>query len=264
MTDEPHFSDEFVDNFIENVFDLWFDEALADKRLDRDEFEKGQVLLKNPFALSQFDDLGSDDSEVEVRVNDDAQVKMKVRLKDEESLEAGEPVYAHQIAGFEEVILDEDEADYGHVTLVRSEVYGWIINFDFRRNQTYLEPLLDAADQFNALAEYARDNEMWRGFVETAFHAAERMMKIEVIFFGWTAETHSQVQARYHDIVNMGQGNPELYRVFNQLKGKYRFAASYVDPRGDIDEREFEFSDEKANEFLEIIKDHRENLNGNN
>jgi hypothetical protein len=58
----------------------------------------------------------------------------------------------------------------------------------------------------------------------------------------------------------MGQGNSDLYDVFNQLKGKYRFSASYVDPRGDVDEREFDFSEDEAEEFLSVIKEHRETL----
>lgn len=70
------------------------------------------------------------------------------------------------------------------------------------------------------------------------------------------------MQAHYHDVVQMGQGNPDLYHVFNQLKDKYRFSASYVDPRGDVDEKEFDFSEDKADEFLSVVKEHRERLPG--
>jgi len=87
-------------------------------------------------------------------------------------------------------------------------------------------------------------------------------MKIDVIFMGWKAEEHGDVQTRYHDVIQMGQGNPGLYDVFNQLKDKYRFSASYVDPRGDVDEEEFDFDEDEANEFLTVIKDHREELSG--
>ena len=100
------------------------------------------------------------------------------------------------------------------------------------------------------------------GIRGNAFHAAERMMKIDVIFMGWKAEEHGDVQTRYHDVIQMGQGNPGLYDVFNQLKDKYRFSASYVDPRGDVDEEEFDFDEDEANEFLTVIKDHREELSG--
>lgn len=260
MSEDVEFSDEFVENFLENVFDLWFDNALEEKGLERDDFRKGQVFLKSPFALSQFEDLDSDDSDVEVQVNDDAEIKMMVRLKEGESVEAGDPIQASQIEEFEEVILDDEQEDYGHVTVARNEAFGWIFNFDFRRNRSYQEPLTDAADEFIEMAEYAKENENWRAFVENTFHAAERMMKIEVIFMGWSAETHGDVQARYSDLVDMRIGNPELYEVFNQLKGKYRFSASYVDPRGDVDEQEFDFSAEEAEEFLSVISEHREHM----
>lgn len=260
MSDGVGVSDDFVENFLENAFDLWFDDALEEKGLERDDFRKGQVFLKSPFALSQFNDLDSDDSDVEVRVNDDAEIKMMVRLKEDESVEAGDPIQANQIEGFEEVVLDDEQEDYGHVTIARNEAFGWIFNFDFRKNRSYQEPLTDAADEFIDMAEYAIQNQKWRAFVENAFHAGERMMKIEVIFMGWSAETHGDVQARYSDLVDMGIGNPDLYEVFNQLKGKYRFSASYVDPRGDVDEREFDFSEEEAEEFLSVIKEHREHM----
>lgn len=260
MSDDIEFSDEFVENFLDNVFELWFNDALEEKGIEREDFEKGQVLLKNPFALSQFEDLKSDDSDVEVHVNDDAGVVLQVEIDSDRDIEAGDPIYAHEVEGFEEVILDEDQDDYGHVTVADMGQFGWYINFDFRYNRSYQGPLIDAADEFIDMAEYAKENEKWRAFVENCFHAAERMMKIDVIFMGWSAETHADVQARYSDLVDMGIGNPELYDVFNQLKGKYRFSASYVDPRGDVDERDFDFDEEEAEEFLSVIKKHREHL----
>ena len=50
-------SEEFIENFKENIFTHFFDDELEQKGLDRDDLEKGQVLLRTPFALSQFDDL---------------------------------------------------------------------------------------------------------------------------------------------------------------------------------------------------------------
>lgn len=260
MANEIEFTDEMTENFFEQMFDLYFDDALEAKGLGRSDFRKGQVFLKSPFAGSQFGDLDKDETDVEVHVNDDAEVKMVALLKEGESIEKGEEMTADQIEGFEEVILEDEEEDYGHITVAKMDGFGWVFNFDFRRNRSYADPLINAADQFIELAEYAEENELWRGFVENAFHAAERMMKIDVIFLGWSAEGHSDVQARYSDLVQMGQGNPDLYDVFNQLKGKYRFSASYVDPRGDVDEGEFEFSEDEAEEFLSIIKEHRDRL----
>lgn len=260
MSDDIEFSDEFVENFLNHVFELWFDDALEEKGLEREDFRKGQVFLKSPFALSQFEDLASDDSDVEVRINDDAEVKMTARLKAGESVEAGDPIYANQVEGFDEVILEEDKEDYGHVTVVRNKAFGWIFNFDFRKNRSYYEPLLAAADQFIQTTEFAEENNLYRAFVENAFHAAERLMKIDVIFIGWKAERHGDVQARYSDLIQMGMGNQDLYGVFNKLKGKYRFSASYVDPRGDVDEREFDIRKEDAEYFLETIKKHRGSL----
>lgn len=260
MSEKIEWTDEMTENFLDQMFDLYFDDALKEKGLDRTDFRKGQIFYKSPFAASQFDELEADDSDVEVRVNDDAEVKMITLLKDGESVEKGEKITADQIEGFEEVILEDEEQDYGHVTVARMQGVGWVFNFDFRRNRSYYGPLIEAADQFIKTAEYAKENELWRAFVENAFHAAERLMKIDVIFFGWKAERHDDVQARYHDVVQMGHGNPDLYDTFNQLKDKYRFSASYVDPQGNVDEKEFDFGEEEAEKFLSVIKKHRELL----
>jgi hypothetical protein len=260
MTEDIEWTDEMTENFLEQMFDLYFDDALEEKGLDREGFRKGQVFIKNPFAASQFDELEADDSDVEVRINDDAEVKMVALLKAGESVEQGEKITADQIEGFEEVILEDNEEDYGHITVARMNDFGWVFNFDFRRNRSYYGPLIEAADQFIETAEHAKKNQLWRAFVENAFHAAERMMKIDVIFFGWTAEEHQDVQGRYHDVVQIGHGNPALYDTFNQLKDTYRFSASYVDPRDDIDEKRFDFDEQEAGEFLSVIKDHRADL----
>jgi len=167
MAEGIEFTDEMTENFLEQIFDLYFDDALEEKGLDRLDFRKGQVFLKSPFALSQFEDLDSDESDVEVQVNKDAEVKMVARLKAGESVEKGEEMTASQIEGFDEVILEGHEKDYGHGTVVRNEAFGWIFNFDFRRNRSYYEPSLEAADQFIETADYARENELWRAFVET-------------------------------------------------------------------------------------------------
>lgn len=141
-------------------------------------------------------------------------------------MKAGESIYAEDIEEVSEVVLDESEEDYGHVTVVRIRNMGWFFSFDFRRNRSYYEPLIEATDQFIELSEYANEHRFWRGFVENAFHAAERMMKIDVIFMGWPAETHGDVQTGYHTWIQMAQGNTDLYEAFNQLKDKYRFSAS--------------------------------------
>lgn len=56
MTNGDEFSDEFIENFLENCFELWFDEELEDKGLSRGDFRKGQVFLKSPFAIAQFEE----------------------------------------------------------------------------------------------------------------------------------------------------------------------------------------------------------------
>lgn len=254
----------FADNLLENLFDLFFDDELEKKGMSRDDFRKGRVFLKNPFAGSQMEELESaDDSEVDVRVNDDAEIKLVAKLKAGRSVEKGEPLTDDDLTGFEEVILTEEQEDYGHITVADVGVHGYYINFDLRRNRSYYQPLLEAADQFIDTATYAKENRLWRAFVENAFHGAERMMKLEIIHLGRKAEKHSQVQHEYGKIAENGRGGGDLYDVYNKLKDKYRYSAGYVDPAGNVEEKTFEFSEELAEEFLKVIEDYREELDEN-
>lgn len=259
MSEEAAYSEEFVENLVENAFTDWFDAALEEKGLERVDFEKGQVLIRSPFATSQFDDLDPEEHDVEVRVNEDAPLHLIAESPDGEPIRAGDEVRIQSINQIKRVILPEEDQDAAHFTMLATPE-GYFIDFNFQKNRSYYEPLLEAADQFLALAEYAYENEMWRGFVESAFHAAERMMKIEVVYMGRPAERHRDVQAQYSGLVRMGMGNEDLADVYNQLHGRYRFSASYVDPRGDEDERRFEFDEELAREMLEVIQDHREEM----
>jgi len=260
QTDTVELSEEFSQNFLENTFDLFFDAELEKKGLDREDFRKGQVFFKGPFSSSQISEMDADESETEVRINDDADVKMVAKLKPGETIEKGEEIREEQLAGFEEILLDDEFEDFGHVTVADLGKFGFVYKFDLRRNRTYRGPLLDAADQFLKTAEFAFENALWRAFVENAFHATERLMKIDVIEMGKKAEQHSDVQSEYSALVKAGPGNDDLVDVYNKLHGKYRFSASYVDPKGDVEHKEFEIDKETADDFLEIIREHRENL----
>ena len=251
-------SEEFIENFKENIFTHFFDDELEQKGLDRDDLEKGQVLLRTPFALSQFDDLETDESDAEVRINEDAPINFVVELSEDAEVAKGDDLYLNDINRFLDVLLDEDDLDAGHITYANIEGVEEFFSFDFRRNQSYYRPLIEASSQFIDLAEYAKEHGLWRGFVENAFHAAERMMKISVILLGLPAETHSHVQSEYSKAMKMELGDEDLYDMFNQLKDTYRFSASYVDPRGHTDEQNFEFDESTAESYLDILRENHD------
>lgn len=256
-------SEEFIENLKENVFDMYFDDELEKKGLERSDLEKGQVLLRTPFANTQFEEMNLEESDAEVRINDDAEIIWIVELRDDREFEEGEEVTINDMNEIQDVMLKEEDADAGHITYDTIEGVGELFSFDFRRNQSYRRPLLEASDQFIELAEHAIEIGLWRGFVENAFHAAERMMKIDVITFGFPAETHSQVQSGYRRVVKMNVGNEDLYGVFNQLKDKYRLSASYVDPRDSADEKNFKLDKDTAESYLDILKKHHDTLENN-
>lgn len=138
-----------------------------------------------------------------------------------------------------------------------------LTSFNFRYNEEYLDPLLEAADQFIHTAEYTRKHEFWRLFVENSLHAAERMMKRRVVSHGDPAYDHGIVQSQYRKWIKRSDVDEDLWNVYNQLEDKYWMPGSYVDPGqhlSEIDEKNFQLDAETADWILEVIREHRDSL----
>lgn len=243
---------DFAENLVENAFELWFDSVLEKNGLDRDDFEKGVVELRSSFAGAQFDELKAGETDSEVLINEGAP---DVEVAEKEVVtEEGE---RQQVLAAEPQDIDRDS---GYFVMIRMDD-GFLCNFDFRRNRSYQAPLLEAADQFLILAEYAIDQELWRGFVENAFHASERLMKIEAIWPpGMKAERHGEVRDAFESFSKGDEVKEDLLAVYDELNDTYRKSGTYVDPLGDVPERDFELSEEEAQEMLNSIRSYRVSL----
>lgn len=240
---------EFAENLVQNAFEIWFDSELEKKGLSREDFEKGVVEMKSPFAGAQFEELEAGETESDVWINEDAP---EVDLVEKIETERGE-------GNVQTVEIQDIDEDAGFFVMVRHQG-GYVASFDFRRNRSYQAPLLEAADQFIAISEYAIGEELWRGFVENAFHAAERLMKIEAIWPpGRKAEKHRQVRDAFERFAQDDE-DEELLAVYDELNDVYRYSGTYVDPLGEVPERDFELSEGKAREMLETIRRYRDSL----
>lgn len=262
--DEPVLSDEAAQNLYDQMMDLYLADALEERSIDESEMRKAQILFLAPFKDGQFDGVRGGDSDVEVRINDEAEVIMTVDVDPESDIEAGDPVPMSAIEGFGDVVeIPDFGTDVGHVTFVRLPTGELLTAVDFVYNQSYIEPLIETADEFIATAEYARQNGLWRSFVENALHAAERMMKARVVQHGDAAYKHYIVEMNYRKYAEAGMANPALLEVFSKLVNDYRDAATYVDP-GDhpdgADEKDFELNPGEADRILDVITEHRESI----
>lgn len=260
---EPVLSDEAVENLYNQMYDLYLENALEERGLDESELQKAQILFINPFKDGQFDDISAGDSDVEVRINDEAEVILEIELDADREIEKGDPIRWGDISDFGEVVeIPDFGTDVGHITFIWLPDGHLYTYFDFLYNKSYLRPVLEAADEFIELTEYCRENELWRGFIENAFHASERLMKHRVIMHGKPAYDHRVIQSQYRIFAN-SEIEENLYDQYNQLKDKYRMPGSYVNP-GDhpegVNEKEFDLDESVADEILDAITEYRASL----
>lgn len=259
---ESSIGKEGMQNLYEQMYNLYLEDKLTEEGIDKSQMNKAQIVFKRPFKSGQFSDLDGGESDVCVRINDDVQAVIPVQFDSDQDFDAGDPVPMSEIDGFKGTISVPDfGADVGNVTFIWLPDGTMLTSFDFIYNESYLPALLDAADEFIDLAAIAHEKELWRGFVENAFHAAERMMKMRVIQHGEPAYDHSLVQSNYRKWAKSENGDPALWDAYNQLKDKYRFPGSYADPGNypkNINEKDFELDKIEAANILSVIRDHRD------
>lgn len=260
--DDQLLDDEAVQNLFDQMYDLYLEDALIGRGLSPAEMTRAQIVFYAPFKDPQFDHVDADDSDVEVRINDEVVMEVTVTLDSDAEIDTGDPVPYSMIEEFhEDIVIPDLGEDVGHITFMWLPNGGLNVWVDTLYNKSYIEPLLKAADEFIELATVARDRELLRAFVETAMHAAERMMKIRVIQHGDAAFDHDIIRRNYSKYVDAGMGNPALLDAYKQLKDNYRYPGSYVDP-GDhyngIDEKEFDLDPGVVDELLDVIVEHRE------
>lgn len=263
VSNEQLLSDEAIENLYDQMFDLYLEDELEERGLDESELRKAQILFLSPFKDHQFDGIRGGDSEVVVRINDEAEVVLSIDLDTDRDIQAGDPIRWEDVGGLGEVVEIPDFGnDVGHITFIRFPNGMLYVYFDFLYNRTYIVPVIRAANEFVEAATHARENELWRAFVENALHATERMMKARVIRHGDPAYHHHIVEKHYRKYVEAGIGDGDLLEVYGELSD-YRFAATYVDP-GDhpdgIDEKDFQLSDSDGDRILTVITEHRDKI----
>lgn len=260
MSGESILTGEAVENLLNQMHDLYLEDALNERDLDESELRKAQIIFFAPFKDGQFNGIRGGDSAVEVRINEEVEVIIRVEVDPDSDIEAGDLVHWSDIKDFGEVIeIPDFGTDVGHITFLWLPDNQFFAAVDFIYNESYIGPLIEAAGEFLEAATHAHKNRSWRSFVETALHAAERMMKAHVIQHGDPAYNHHIVEMNYRKYVEADVGNPELLEIYTHMKNDYRVAATYVDP-GDhpngINEKNFELDEEEADRILEVITEH--------
>lgn len=129
--------------FLRDILRLFVKPEL-ERRIERGEVEP-------PFALERFQVLMWVDRSAEVRLNDEVQVRVRIRVREGTPLEVGQPVMASDVEGVE-VVKPEGEPNAAHATMLKIGDAVYFV-FDFTYNRERSEAHLDRAREFLAGAE---------------------------------------------------------------------------------------------------------------
>lgn len=134
---------------------------------------------------------------------------------------AGAPIYVHELDAIERFELPDDEADFGHITMIG--LSGKIaLFFDARRNRGRAKTLVDRSKQFFRIAEFAFQEQMTTPFVDNLFSAAELAVKGAL----WTGPLgfdfaermrHGEIGSAFGKYVKWGNAHPRLLKTFNEV-----------------------------------------------
>ncbi|OAI47913.1 hypothetical protein AYO44_08535 [Planctomycetaceae bacterium SCGC AG-212-F19] len=208
------------DIVFKNAMDLWFapeiERRQAEDRLPKPvEFLAGQVVF-------HADQRGN-----EIRINEEVRAIASVKLK--VSKEAGQPIYAHEIDGWEDLRLPETEdPNCGHFTVLRLQEK-WYIFFDFRYNKGHARELLDASKQFLSAAEHSLVQGNFRALVDNLFSASELAAHAVLVTTTMVDidSSHGEVHSRFNQFARLGNVDASHRNTFNTL-ASMRTKARYV------------------------------------
>lgn len=212
-------------NTFQHAFDLWI----------TPEVERRQATgsISKPYDLRAAQIIFfADDRPRQIRLNEEVRVIGRAKLKSGVSKQAGDAVYLHEIEGYDEFRLPDDEdPNCGHLTIYRIADQ-WTLSFDFRYNKGIARETIDAAKEFLDAAKDSLSRKSYRAFLDTAFSAAELTAKAFLVITPLPGETakasHGRIHARYNMQAKMGNIKSDHKDAFNRLSAM-RSPARYVD-----------------------------------
>jgi HEPN domain-containing protein len=168
----------------------------------------------------------------QIRLNEEVRAVGKVKLKQGVKKAAGDPVYAHEVEGYESFrLLDDEDPNCGHIT-IRRIADQWSISFDFIYNKGTARDHLMAAREFLDAARHARHQGHWRAFVDTCFSGAELAAKSLLMTTPSPNEKkskkHGRIHSRYNLEAKLGNVKEQHRKSFNRLT-ELRASARYLD-----------------------------------
>lgn len=229
-----------------------FDQFMQLFVLPEIERRKKEGGLSEEFILKKAQVIFSGDgTRPVVRINDEARILAKVKLKDGIKKNKGEVIRWNDIEDIKMLRLPDDEEEkYAHISMMRVGGH-WLLVFDFRYNKGLARTCVEVAKQFFDSARDALEKKRPAPFIDNLFSSIELLAKAELLLipdpkFKQTA-THKGIQLKYGRYVDIGNAKPEFKATLNKLSG-LRDSARYL-------KSDFNLSDEEGQKYLVIASD---------
>ena len=217
--------------------------------------ERGE--LNKPLRLDKAQIIFRSGRGYEIRINEEVQALLKVKLKEEVEKSPGDLLNTDEIESFENITLtDSDDPNAGHVTILQLDG-NWMMSFDFVYNKALTEQNIATAKQFLELAKYAYSNEYWAAFIDNLFSTSELLAK-SILLSHSDSEyqqkaSHKSIKSRYNRFASMGNTAPEIRKTFNKL-ASLRNPARYVSGPLTVTEPEAAEMLVQVNELLKYVE----------
>jgi len=205
-----------------------------------------------PLTLSRAQIVFSlDGSPPKVRLNDEVRCVGSAKIKPGVSKEPGDPIYAHELDGFESLDLIEDERDCGHATFI---LIGdaWVLSFNFVYNRATSARHIEMAREFCDAARSSLEGGRRRSFLDALFSAAELAAKARLL--GWFPDprfkkksSHRAIITRFHRYAYVGNAPQSHLKTLSRLQDLRR--------RARYSAEKLRLSDREARDLLSVVED---------
>jgi|WetSurMetagenome_2_1015567.scaffolds.fasta_scaffold134929_2 hypothetical protein len=165
----------------------------------------------------------------ELRVNLNEEVRVELTARTRSPALPGDIVMPDEVEVIDGARLPADEANSGHITLLRLHD-NWFLTFDSRYNRGRVREHLAAAQEFLTEADCALSAGRVRTACDLLFSAAELLAKAELLqvpLRGKGLQSHKAITSQANAWVQSGTPGATTVSALNQLSG-LRDAARYL------------------------------------
>lgn len=208
--------------------------------------------LPTNFTLTQAQVIfAGDGSRPVIRLNEEAKIKAKVKLKEGVKCNKGDLVKLSDIDHIAMIRLPDDEEEkYAHLSMIM--INGEILfTFDFRYNKGEARNCFNVAKQFFNSAKDAVEKNMPAPFIDNLFSCVELLAKSELLLMPdpkfKRKSTHRNIQLKYNKYVDIGNAKLQFKTALNKLAG-LRDSARYL-------KSDFKLSDEEKKQYIGIASE---------